>query len=292
MVPPLPPRRTVSRHFGRDCASLAISKAKILLSSGDLQTGIAIASARSVEFARLKVDVIVGGSGGDTSAAKEATATIPIVMAQSDDPIASGFVFSLARPGGNVTGLSTLSPELSGKRVELLKEVIPKLSRVAIFGTSTSVGNAQVFREVELAAAAFGVKPQYIDVLSAKDIAPAFRVAAVGRADAVFEIISGRIRSDRRKEIAQLAVKSRLPLMFERPDHVDAGGLISYGISLPDLDRRAAWYVDRILKGAKPADLPVEQPTKFELVINLKTAKEIGLTIPPHVLARADRVIK
>ena len=248
--------------------------------------------ALAVEFARLKVDVIVGGSGGDTSAAKEATATIPIVMAQSDDPIASGFVVSLARPGGNVTGLSTLSPELSGKRVELLKEVIPKLSRVAVFGTSTSVGNAQVFREVELAAAAFGVKLQYIDVLSTKDIAPAFRVAAVWRADAVFEIISGRIRSDRRKQIAQLAVKSRLPLMFERPDHVDAGGLISYGISLPDLDRRAAWYVDRILKGAKPAELPVEQPTKFELVINLKTAKQIGLTIPPNVLARADRVIR
>jgi putative ABC transport system substrate-binding protein len=213
-------------------------------------------------------------------------------MAQADDPIANGFVVSLARPGGNVTGLSSLSPELSGKRLELLKEVIPKLSRVAVFGTSTSVGNAQVFREVELAAAAFGVKIQYIDVLSAKDIEPAFHAATIGRADAIFEIISGRIRSDRRKEIAELAVKNRLPLMLERPDHVEAGGLMSYGVSLIDLDRRAAWYVDRILKGAKPADLPVEQPTKFDLTINLKTAKRLRLTIPANVLARADRIIR
>jgi putative ABC transport system substrate-binding protein len=248
--------------------------------------------ALAVELVRLKVDVIVGGSGGDTRAAKEATATIPIVMAQADDPIANGFVVSLARPGGNVTGLSSLSPELSGKRLELLKEVIPKLSRVAVFGTSTSVGNAQVFREVELAAAAFGVKIQYIDVLSAKDIEPAFHAATIGRADAIFEIISGRIRSDRRKEIAELAVKNRLPLMLERPDHVEAGGLMSYGVSLIDLDRRAAWYVDRILKGAKPADLPVEQPTKFDLTINLKTAKRLRLTIPANVLARADRIIR
>jgi putative tryptophan/tyrosine transport system substrate-binding protein len=248
--------------------------------------------ALAVELVRLKVDVIVAGSGGDTRAAKEATATIPIVMAQSDDPIASGFVASLARPGGNITGLSSLSPELSGKRVELLKEVIPTLSRVAVFGTSTSVGNAQVFKEIELAAAAFGVKVQYIDVLSSKDIEPAFHAAVTGRADAVFEIISGRIRSDQRKEIAELAVKRRLPLMLERPEHVQAGGLMSYGVSLPDLDRRAAIYVDKILKGAKPSDLPVEQARKFELVINLKTAKQIGLTIPPNVLARADRVIR
>jgi putative ABC transport system substrate-binding protein len=246
----------------------------------------------AAELVRLKVDVIVASSGGDTRAAKEATATIPIVMTQSDDPVASGFVASLARPGGNITGLSTLSPELSGKRLEILKEVIPKLTRVAVFGTSTSVGNAQVFKEIEIAAGAVGVKLQYLDVLTAKDIEPAFHAAVKGRNDAVLEIISGSIRGDSRKEIAALAVKSRLPLMLERPDHVEAGGLMSYGVSLPDLDRRAATYVDKILKGAKPADLPVEQPTKFELVINLKTAKQIGLTIPPNVLARADRVIK
>jgi putative ABC transport system substrate-binding protein len=248
--------------------------------------------ALATELVRLKVDVIVAGSGGDTRAAKEATATIPIVMAQSDDPVASGFVVSLARPGGNVTGFSTLSPELSGKRLEILKEVMSKLSRVAVFGTSTSVGNAQALKEVEVAAGALGVKLQYLDVLTAKDIESAFHAAVKGRADAVFEIISGRIRSDHRNEIAALAVKSRLPLMLERPDHVEAGGLLSYGVSLPDLDRRAAIYVDKILKGAKPAELPVEQPTKFELVINLKAAKQIGLTIPPNVLARADRVIK
>jgi putative ABC transport system substrate-binding protein len=149
-----------------------------------------------------------------------------------------------------------------------------------------------VFKEVENAAATFGVKLQYIDVLSGKDIEPAFRAAVKGRADAVFEIISGRIRSDRRKEIAEHAIKRRLPLMLERPDHVEAGGLMSYGVHLPDLDRRAATYVDKILKGTKPADLPVEQPKKFEFVINLKTAKQIGLTIPPNVLVRADRVIR
>jgi putative ABC transport system substrate-binding protein len=248
--------------------------------------------ALAAELVRLKVDVIVASSGGDTRAAKEATATIPIVMTQSDDPVASGFVASLARPGGNITGVSTLSPETSGKRLELLKEIVPKLSRVAVFGTSTSPGNTRTLKEIEIAAGALGVKLQYLDVLTAKDIEPAFRAASKERADAVLEIVSGSIRSSQRKEITALAIKSRLPLMLERPDHVEAGGLMSYGVYLPDLDRRAAVYVHKILKGAKPADLPVEQPTKFELVINLKTAKQIGLTIPPNVLARADRVIR
>ena len=163
---------------------------------------------------------------------------------------------------------------------------------MAVFGTSNSVGNAQVYKQIEIAAGAFGVKLQYHDVLASKDIEPAFRAAVKARADAVFEIISGSIRSDHKKEIAALAVKSRLPLMIERPDHLEAGGLMSYGLSLPDLDRRAAYYVDKILKGAKPAELPVEQPTKFELVVNLRTAKQIGLTIPPNVLARAAKVIR
>ena len=224
---------------------------------------------------------MTAGEGG-TRAAKQATSTIPIVMASADDPVGAGFVASLARPGGNITGLSQLSPELSGKRLEILKEVVPKLSRVAVFGTSTDLGNAQSLKEIQRAAAALGVKVQYIDVLTTKDIEAAFRAAVKGRADAVLEIISGPIRSARLKELAELAVKHRLPVMRERPEHVEAGGLMSYGVSLPDLGRRAATYVDKILKGAKPADLPVEQPTKFEFIINLKAAKQIGLTIPPE----------
>jgi putative ABC transport system substrate-binding protein len=248
--------------------------------------------ALAAELVRLKVDVIVASSGGDTRAAKEATTMIPIVMASADDPVKSGFVASLARPGGNITGLSTLSPELSGKRLELLREIIPKLSRVAVFGTSSSPGNAHALQEIELAAGAFRVKLQYLDVLTIKDIEPAFRSAVKGRADAVLEIVSGSIRSGQRKEITALAIKNRLAVMFERPEFVEAGGLMSYGVSLSDLARRAATYVDKIFKGAKPADLPVEQPRKFEFIINLKTAKQIGLKIPPNVLARADRVIK
>ena len=248
--------------------------------------------ALAEELVRLKVDVIVTAGEGGTRAVKEATSTIPIVMASDDDPVGNGFVTSLARPGGNITGLSQLSPELSGKRLEILKEVIPKLSRVAVFATSSNVSNAQAMKEIELAAAAFGVKLQYLDVLTTKDIEPAFHAAVKGRADAVLENIVGNIRSAAQKELAELAVKNRLPVMRERPEHVEAGGLMSYGVSLPALARRAAVYVDKILKGAKPADLPVEQPKKFEFIINLQAAKEIGLTIPPNVLARADKVIR
>jgi putative tryptophan/tyrosine transport system substrate-binding protein len=249
-------------------------------------------SALAEELVRLKVDVIVTAGSASTRAAKAATSTIPIVMASSDDPVGTGFVASLARPGGNITGLSQLSPELNGKRLEILKEVIHKLSRVAVFETSTSQDYAQTMKEIDLAAAAFGVKPQHLDVLTTKDIEPAFRAAVKGRADAVLEIISGPIRSAYLKEFAELAVKNRLPVMRERPEHVEAGGLMSYGVNLLNLARRAAVYVDKILKGAKPADLPVEQPIKFEFIINLKAAKQIGLTIPPNVLARADKVIR
>jgi ABC-type uncharacterized transport system substrate-binding protein len=244
------------------------------------------------ELVRLKVDVIVTAGSGGARAAKQATSTIPIVMASADDPVGSGLVASLARPGGNITGLSQLSPELNGKRLEILKEVLPKLSRLAVVGTSSDLPQVQVMKEIERAAAAIGVKIQYLDVLTTKDIEPAFRAAVKGRADAVLEIISGPIRSAYLKEFAELAVKHRLPVMRERPEHVEAGGLMSYGVSLNDLARRAATYVDKILKGAKPGDLPVEQPKKFEFIINLKTAKKIGLTIPPSVLARADKVIK
>jgi putative ABC transport system substrate-binding protein len=253
----------------------------------------ALRPEHAAELVRLNVDVIVTSSATDTRAAKAATATIPIVMGQGDDPVQLGFVTSLARPGGNITGLATLSPEISGKRLELLSEIVPKLSRVAVFGTSKSASNAQELREVELAAGALGLKIQYVDVLAAKDIETAFRTAAKKKSDAVFMNVSGSIiTATRQKEFAELALKTRLPVTYHRASYVEAGGLMSYGVDYVDLHRRAANYVDKILKGAKPAELPVEQPTKFELVINLKAAKQLGLTIPPNVLARADKVIR
>jgi putative ABC transport system substrate-binding protein len=248
--------------------------------------------ALAAELVRLKVDVIVTAGPLVTLAAKEATSTIPIVMAQDPDPVGNGFVASLARPGGNITGLSRLAPELSGKQLELLKEIVPKLSRVAVIGTSSRPGNAQTLREVELAAGAFGVQLQYLDILSPKDIETAFQAAVRERADGALWFVTGSIGNPHRKKIADLAVSSRLPVIYSLLDHVEAGGLMSYGVNEVDLYRRAATYVDKILKGAKPADLPVEQPTKFEFVVNLKAAKQIGLTIPPNVLVRADRVIK
>jgi putative ABC transport system substrate-binding protein len=248
--------------------------------------------ALAAELVSLKVDVIVTAGPIPTRAAKEATATIPIVMTNEGDPVGTGFVASLARPGGNITGLSTLAPELSGKRLELLKEIVPRLSRVAFFGTSTLPGNAQSLKETELAAGAFGVKLQYLDVLSPKDIETAFRAASKGRADGILMMVAGGVTSAHQTEIAELAVKSRLPVIYRGRALVEDGGLMSYATSLADLYWRAATYVDKILKGAKPADLPVEQPIKFEFIINLKAAKQIGLTIPPNVLARADRVIK
>ena len=246
----------------------------------------------AAELVQLKVDVIVTAGGAATRPAKEATSTIPIVMAQDEDPVGNGFVASLARPDGNITGLSQLSPQLRGKRLEILKEVVPNLSRVAVLGTPNSIGSAQAIKEIEAAAGAMKVQLQHLNVLTAKDIEPAFRAASKERADAVLEIVSGAIRGSQRKEIATLAIKTRLPVMWERPEYVETGALMSYGVNLRDLDRRAATYVDKILKGAKPADLPIEQPTKFEFVINLRAAKQIGLTIPPNVLARADKVIK
>ena len=248
--------------------------------------------ALAAELVRLKVDIIVTAGPIPTRAAKEATTTIPIVMTRDPDPVAPGFVASLARPGGNITGLSTLAPELSGKRLELLKEVIPKVSRVAVFGTSTYPGNAQSLKEVELAAKAFKVQLQYLDVLDSKDIETAFRAASKGRADAVLFMVAGGVATAHQTEIAELTVKSRLPVIYADSRYVDAGGLMSYATNVFDLDRRAATYVDKLLKGRTPADLPVEQPMKFEFIINLIAAKRIGLTIPPNVLVRADRVIR
>ena len=247
--------------------------------------------ALAAELVRLKVDIIISGGPTVTRAAKDATTTIPIVMVQDSDPVGSGFVASLAHPGGNITGLSTLAPELSGKRLEVLKETVPKLSRVAVLGDSTEPANAQSLKEIELATKAFGVKLQYLDVLSHKDIAIAFRNASKGRADAVL-LLASAVYTPHRKEVAELAVKSRLPAMYINSEFVEDGGLMAYGVSFIDLYRRAATYVDKILKGRKPADLPVEQPMKFEFIVNLETAKQIGLTVPPNVLVRADKVIK
>jgi putative ABC transport system substrate-binding protein len=244
------------------------------------------------ELVHLKVDVIVTAGSTATRFAKAATVTIPIVMAQDGDPVANGFVASLARPGGNITGLSTLSPELSGKRLELLKEIIPKLSRVAVFATSTNAEDAKALEEIKLAAGAMKLQLQYLDVLTAKDVDPGFRAATKARANAVLWTVSGSVTRAYRTQVVELAIKNRLPTIYSSAEWVEAGGLMTYGVSYADMYRRAAMYVDKILKGAKPADLPVEQPTKFEFIINLKTAKQIGLTIPPNVLVRADKVIK
>jgi ABC-type uncharacterized transport system substrate-binding protein len=238
----------------------------------------------AAELVRLKVDVIVTAGPSATRPAKDATTMIPIVMTQDSDPIANGFIASLARPGGNITGLSTLAQELSAKRLELLKEIAPKLSRVAVLGTSTIPGNAQTLKETQLAAAAFGVQFQYLDIQNHMDIETASRAINKSRADGAV-VLNGPPHIQRL--IPDFAAKHRLPAIYFNSAIVDEKGLMSYGASLSDLDRRAAIFVDKILKGAKPADLPVEQPVKFE-----KAAKQIGLTIPPNVLARADRVIR
>ena len=247
--------------------------------------------ALAAELVRRKVDIIVTGGGAPTRAAKEATSTIPIVMTNDPDPVGDGFVASLARPGGNITGLSNFAPELAGKRLEILREVVPKLSRVAVLGTSTQPSHAQVLKEIELVAKAFKVQVQYLDILDSKDIETAFRAASKARADAVLTLQSPILFSQR-AQIVELAAKNRLPVMYDQSQFVKDGGLMFYGVNLVDLNRRAATYVDKILKGRKPADLPVEQPMRFEFIVNLIAAKKIGLTVPPNVLVRADKVIR
>jgi putative ABC transport system substrate-binding protein len=247
--------------------------------------------ALAAELVQLKVAVIVTSGPTATRPAKGATATIPIVMTFDDDPVGSGFVASLARPGGNITGLSTLAPEISAKRLELLKQTASRISQVVILGTSTRQGTAQAVREMELAAQAFGINLQHLDIQDPKDIETAFRAAGMGHADGVV-VLQSPVFNSQQALIADLALKSRLPTIYPASQYVEDGGLMSYGVSISDLDRRAASYVDKILKGAKPGELPVEQPRKFELIVNLNAAKQIGLTIPPSVLARADRVIK
>src|SRR5262245_11366945 len=245
------------------------------------------------EVIGLKVDVIVASAYVLTRAAKAATSTIPVVMAQDSDPVSNGFVTSLSHPGGNITGLSTLAPQLNGKKLEILKEVTPRISRVAVF-VSSKVGDFSHVskKEVEVAAAALKLKIHYLDVLTPADFENAFKEAIKGRAEGALMEVGGPVAIPNRKKTAELAVKSRLPVMYRRTQDVEDGGLMTYGVNIADLDRRAATYVDKILKGAKPTDLPVEQPKKFEFIVNLKAAKQIGLTIPPTVLARADKVIK
>jgi putative tryptophan/tyrosine transport system substrate-binding protein len=247
--------------------------------------------ALAADLVGLKLDVIVVANTPSILAVKKASATIPIVFVSIADPVASGLVASLARPGGNITGLTILGPELSGKRLELLKEVLPNVTRVALLWNSANPAQEPIWRESQAAAQELRLQLQSLDVRGSNDFESAFEAALKGRAQALIASPEPLINTHL-KRIVEFAAKNRLPAMYAGPEVVDAGGLMSYAPNYTDQYRRAAVYVDKILKGAKSADLPVEQPTKFEFVINLKTAKQIGLTIPPNVLARADRVIK
>ena len=246
----------------------------------------------AAELVSLKVDLIVAGGGsGLARAVKATTKTIPIVMTGGSDPVGAGLVASLARPGGNITGLTAIAAELAGKRLELLKETLPRLTRVGVLWNPTDQGSAQGLKEIEIAALTLGLEIQSLQVRSPSNFESAFKAAITGQARALQVLGSGLINSHRNR-IIEFVTKNRLPTMFADAALVQAGGLMSYAPNAPDLYRRAATYVDKILKGAKPGDLPVEQPTKFELVINLKTAKQIGVMIPLSVLARADKVIR
>lgn len=244
-----------------------------------------------MELVKLNVDVIVTETTPAARAAKNTTSTIPIVMALSADAVGTGLVESLARPGANITGLTFIGPDLAGKLVELLKEISPKTSRLAYLGNPDLTPEVLAAKATQTVAQRLNMSVTFWEARTEKDLKRAFNEIEQARADGL--VVSQNVMYvQHRKIIADLALRHRIPAIYGRSDFIDAGGLVSYGTSFPDLYRRAAVYVDKILKGAKPADLPVEQPTKFELVINLKTAKQIGLTIPPNVLARADRVIR
>jgi putative tryptophan/tyrosine transport system substrate-binding protein len=244
----------------------------------------------AAELVRLNVDVIVTGAISSVQAAKKATATIPIVFASVGEAVDSGLVSSLARPGGNATGLTFLAPELDGKRLELLKEAFPKVTRVA-FLLRVPVVRGDPLKEAEAVAKTLGLRVQSVGVKGPDDFESAFKAAKSGGAEALL-VISNPLSNTHRARIVDLAAKHRLPGIYPAIDFVEAGGLMSYGPDILDNWRRAATYVDKILKGTNPGDLPVEQPKKFEFVINLKTAKQIGVTVPPNVLARADRVLR
>jgi ABC-type uncharacterized transport system substrate-binding protein len=243
------------------------------------------------DLVRAKVDVIVSSAAPAIRFAKEQTSTIPIVMAGVTDPVEVGFVASLARPGGNITGLTHLSQNLSGKRLELLKEVVPRLLRVAVLWNPNQPGQPGAFKETQVAAQALKVTLISMEVRNREEIERVLSATGKERPQALFEL-PDPLTFFNRQLITEFTAKHKLPAMYSFREYVEAGGLMSYGTSFPDLFRRAATYVDKILKGTKPADLPVEQPMKFEFIINLKTAKQIGLKIPPNMLARADRIIK
>ena len=245
----------------------------------------------AADLVRLKVDIIVVSISTDALAAKNATGSIPIVMASAGDPVASGLVDSLARPGGNITGLSQIAPELAGKRLELLKETVPKLTRVAVLWHPGGATSPLAWKESQIPARALGLQLHSMEVRSSNDFAKAFEEATRGRVGAL-AVMPDPLFVRNLKPIADLAAKSRLPSIFHLREFADLGGLMAYGPDRSDMFRRSATYVDKILKGAKPADLPVEQPTRFELVINLMTARALGLTIPQTVFIRADHVIQ
>jgi len=248
--------------------------------------------ALAAELARLNLDtIVVAGGNATVRGVKQSIESVPIIMANVSDPVGSGFVASLARPGGNITGLSALTPELAGKRLDLIRETFPQASRVAALFDPQDESKIVEMREAQSVAKAIGVKLQGIEVRSSGDFESAFKAAAKERAE-VLLVLQNALTTTGRKLIADLAIKNRLPTVWADSGLMDAGGLMSYGPNVSDLFRRAATYVDKILKGAKPAELPVEQPKKFEFFINLKTAKQIGVTIPPNVLVRADKVIK
>ena len=248
----------------------------------------------AAELVALKVDVIVVASTAHALAAKQATRILPIVFASSPDPVASGLVTSLSRPGGNVTGLSSLAPELVGKRLELIKQAVPAVSRVAVLWQPGGFGERtdnDMLKRAEVSALTLGVRPQFVQARGPADFDRAFSEMTGWRAGALTVLPSTMFLIEERR-LVDLAAKKQLPAVYPSREFVDSGGLMTYGPDLADLFRRAATYVDKILKGAQPGDLPVEQPTKFELVINLKTAKALGLTIPPSLLQRADQVIE
>ena len=247
--------------------------------------------ALAAELVRLRVDVIVTSSAPGALAAKNVTGTVPIVFVTAGDPVGMGLVTSLARPGGNITGLTTHAPELSGKRLELLKEVLPKITRAAVLWNPSNPGFSEMLKEMQTASQAHALQLQSLEVQSLEDFEGAFESLTRGDSHAII-VVSDPLLNTHHRLILDLAGKYRLPVMYGGPEVVDAGGLMSYAPSFTDQYRRAATYVDKILKGTKPADLPVERPMKFELVINLKAAKQIGLTIPGSVVYRADRVIK
>jgi putative ABC transport system substrate-binding protein len=243
------------------------------------------------ELVQLKVDILIVSGSLTTQAAKNATQTIPIVMTTVTDPVGTGLIASLAHPGGNVTGLSNLGSDLGGKQMELLKEAFPRVSHVAVLWDSANPGNALWLGEMKVAAEALRITIQPVDVHGPSDIEPALSAITKEHASGLGALRTA-VANKYRARIVDFAAKSKLPAMYPDREFVEIGGLMSYGPNFPDLNRHAATYVDKILKGAKPADLPVEQPTKFEFVINLKTAKQIDLTVPPNVIARADKVIK